>query len=204
MSPPRRQYLRVAIGSLLLAVACGRGATVEGEISNGATKGAYQMVSLVRNPGDSLAAAVDGLCAADRADVQRTKDRIQQAQAQLELFRRKLTPRLSQVEQVAVGDSMDKYRAAASEGQRALNEHPDTIYQAIRALMESATDTQVQATAEGQFRFAGRKPGKYWLFAEWNTSRSVDQFLAPVDAAKGHKSKQSLDKSTLSSRLHCR
>lgn len=202
--PPRRRHLRVAIVSSLLAVACQRGASVEGELSNGAAKGAYQRVSLVRNPGDSLTSAIDGLCAADRADVQRTNERIQLLQAEMVKFRRKLNPRLSGLEQVALGDSIDRYRTAASEAQRALNERPDTTYQKILSLVEAATDTQVQASNEGQFHFTGRKPGKYLLYAEWVTNRGADQFLAPVDASAGRALRQSLDRSTLSSRLHCR
>lgn len=199
-----RNRTNVAFLAALFAVACNRGATIEGEVSNGATKGAYQMVSLVRNPGDSLASAVDAMCAADRADIQGTKDRIQRWQTELETFRSRLNPRLSSVAQVALGDSIDKYRTAATDAQRALNERPDTLHGKIVELLVAATDTQIQADKEGQFRFAKRKPGKYWLYAEWVTNRAGNEFLAPVDARKGGKVKQSLDQSTISSRLRCR
>jgi hypothetical protein len=199
--------MRFKIAPLVLAavatMACSKGATIEGELSNGSAKGAYQRVSLVRNSGDSLASAVDALCTADREFVKSTNERIQALQAEKEKFRRRLSQRLPSIQQVALGDSMDKYGRAASDMSRRLNERPDTIYQQIMALVEAATDTQVEVSGEGQFRFAKRKPGKYWLYSEWFTDKA-NQFVAPVEARDRKTVKQSLDQSALTARLHCR
>ena len=197
-----RQYLAVVIS--LTVLACQKGATVEGEISNGATKGSFQKVSLVRNEGDSLASAIDALCAAERADVQRRTERVQALQAVMERFKRRESPRLATQAQVALSDSVEKYRVAASDAQTALAERPDTISEKILALVEAATDTQVEATMQGRFRFTKRQPGKYLLYAEWINDRGADQFLVPVDARDRGTTRQNLDQSAISARLHCR
>ena len=201
---PHREHVALALFLTLLVVSCGRGASIEGDLTNGAAKGSFQRVSLVRNSGDSLIAAIDALCAADAADVQRSTDRIQVMQAGMERFRRRESPTLNSQAQVALSDSIEKYRLAASEAQAALAYRPDTIYPKILALVEAATDTQVEATVQGHFRFADRQPGKYLLYAEWLTDRTDDQFLKPVDASGGGKKRQNLDESAISTRLHCR
>lgn len=199
----RRHPALVAIVSLF-ALACQRGATVEGDLSNGATKGSFQKVSLVRNDDDSITSAIDALCAADRAEVQQRGERIQSLQAAAERFRRALARPMRSIDQVAVSDSVEKYRLAALEAQRALDERPDVTYQTILARVTAATDTQVEADREGHFRFAKRSPGRYLLYVEWLTDRGTDEFLAPVDASDGRKTQQQLDASTISTRLHCR
>ena len=199
---PRRQFLRVAVIAALMS-ACQGGPSVEGELSNGATKGAFQKVSLVRNPGDSLTSAIDRLCGADHADLKSRTERVQFLQGERERFKHMIRPALSQQAQVALIDSVNKYRTAASEAQDALSNRADTIPQTISTLIEAATDTQIDADRDGQFRFAKRKPGKYWLYAEWATDRGSNQFVAPVELSSG-KAKQSLDRSTISQRLHCR
>jgi hypothetical protein len=199
-----RQHLAVVVMVSLGALACQQGATVEGEISNGATKGSFQKVSLVRNGGDSLTSAIDALCAAERADVQRRTERVQVLQAGMERFKRRESPTLSGQAQVALSDSVEKYREAASDAQRALTERPDTISEKILALVEAATDTQVEATMQGRFRFTKRQPGKYLLYAEWINDRGSDQFVAPVDARDRSTTRQNLDQSAISARLHCR
>jgi hypothetical protein len=200
----RRGHLGLVVIVGLLAVACQRGATVEGVLSNGATKGSFQKVSLVRNTGDSVTSAIDALCAADRAEVQQRTERIQSLQASKERFRRALGRPMSGQAQAAVSDSVEKYRLAASDAQRALDERPDITYQRILAFVEAVTDTQVEADMQGRFRFTKRQPDKYLLYVEWRTDRGADQFLVPVDASDGGTKRQNLDQSTLSTRLHCR
>src|SRR5437773_11639945 len=111
---------------------------------------------------------------------------------------------MSSQAQVALSDSVEKYRLAASDAQRALDDRPDDTYDKILAGVSAATDTQVEADMEGRFRFTKRQPGKYLLYVEWLTNRGSDEFLVPVDASEGRTKRQNLDQSTVSTRLHCR
>jgi hypothetical protein len=200
----RRRRLSLVVIVSLLAVACQRGATVEGVLSNGDAKGSFQKVSLVRNAGDSVTSAIDALCAADGADVQQRTERIELLQAKKERFRRAQDRPMSGQEQVAASDSVEKYRLAASDLQRGLDERPDFTTGRILALLAAVTDTQVETNMQGQFRFAKRQPGKYLLYVEWLTDRGADEFLVPVDASGGGTKRQNIDPSTVSTRLRCR
>jgi hypothetical protein len=201
MMRPLIQHLAlVAIASL--TVACQRGATVEGDLAVGGTRGAYRTVTLVRNPADSLTSAIDALCKADRADVQRRTERIQTLQAGAERF--KQTRGGSSAAQIARSDSVQKYRQAALEAERLMNYGRDTTPRKIMALLKAATDTQVEADDNGHFRFAKRKPGKYLLYTEWLAATGDKELLAEVDASDGGKKTLNLDQSTVSTRLRCR
>jgi hypothetical protein len=202
MMRPRNQRLVLLAIVPALTVACQKGATVEGDLSLGGTPGAYQQVALVRNPGDSVLSAIDAQCKAERADIQRRTESIQALQAGAERFRR--TKARTSAAQVALSDSVEKYRQAASDAERDLNSGGDTTYRKNQAIMRAATDTQVEADAQGHFRFAKRQPGTYLLYVEWLTAKGNNEFLAPVDASGGGKKTQNLDQSTVSTRLRCR
>jgi hypothetical protein len=198
--------MRHRIALVLLGVAflgaCKGTSTIEGDLSIGVTKGAYRTVSLVRNSADSLLAKVDANCAAEHAEVQRLTDGVQANRAAVDRFNR--TPARTAIQQVALGDSAQKYRQAASEMQRALSDRPDTVYLKNVALVRAATDTSVEVDAEGHFRFAKRPRGTYLLYAEWISPKGDNEFLAPVDASGGGKKTQNLDQSAVSKRLRCR
>ena len=201
MRPQPRKVALVAIVSFL-TVGCTKTATVEGDLSLGATKGAFQKVALVRNPADSLLRAIDELCRAEQADIKRQTDQIQVFQAGAERFRRVRGGTMSA--QVAISDSVSKYRRAALDADRMLRERPDTTFQRIQALMKAATDTQVDTDMEGHFEFPKRKPGNYVLFVEWIAAKGDNHFVASVDASGGGKRTQNLDQSTVSTKLRCR
>jgi hypothetical protein len=185
--------------------ACKRLGTVEGDLTleaTGGQKGAYRTVALVRDAGDSVTDAIEAMCNAQRADVQRRTAEIQRLEAIAQRFRQ-TRGRTMQAE-VALGDSADKYRQAASDAQRSLDEDPDTTSSNIQAVIRAAVDTQVQANAQGHFRIPGRQPGRYLLYAEWPTAAEERRFMAPVDVHPGTITQQ-LDQSTLSTaKLTCR
>jgi hypothetical protein len=187
---------------VVLVSACDRAPAVEGDLSLGATKGAYRTVVLVRNPADSVMAAIDGQCSADRADIQRRTDNVRTLEATRDRFQR--TQGKTSIAQVALSDSAEKYRQAAREEQRALSERPDTAYRNNVALIRAATDTQVEADNKGHFRFAKRQKGTYLLYVEWTAATGDNEFLAPVDLSAGGKKTQNLDQATVSTRLRCR
>lgn len=198
-----RTRIRFALAAIVpaLTVACQRGATVEGDISLAGSVGAYRNVALVRNPDDSLLATIDALCQAERADLQRHSERVQVLQAGAERFKRAKGSTIAA--QVALSDSVEKYRQAASDAQRLMNYGRDTTPQRILALVRAATDTQVEADDKGHFRFTGRQPGKYLLYSEWLAATGDQQLLALVDVSDGGKKTQNLDASTISTRLRC-
>jgi hypothetical protein len=188
---------------LVLAVSCGgKTVTIEGELAVGGTKGAYQQVSLVRNPGDSLMASIDAVCASERAEIQGRAERIKTLRATSQRFQR--TTARTSVAQVMLSDSADKYRQAALDEERAESLRPDTVSSRIAALVRDATDTQVVADNDGRFSFAKRKPGSYVLYVEWLASTGDKEFLARVDGAAGRKKTQNLDQSSVTTKLHCR
>ena len=186
---------------LLLALGCSRSATVEGDLSVDGTKGAYKPISLVRN-GDSLLAAIDALCEAERADIQQRSERIRTLQATAERFRR--MPARTSIAQVMLGDSVDKYRQAYTAEQRAESERPDTVAQKIGVLVSQATDSQTVTDKDGHFRFPKRQPGVYLLYVDWRFPSGDKEFLARVDATSRGTKTQNLDASTVTKRLRCR
>ena len=196
-----RYWPALVMSGAVLASACQRGATIEGDLSLGATKGGFRTVALARNPADSLLTAIDGQCLAEHAEIDRRSEGIRALQAAADRFRR--TQGKTSVEQVALGDSADKYRRAASDEQQAMSMRPDTNYQKNVALVRAATDAQVEADINGHFRFAKRPKGTYVLYAEWPAAGDKE-FLAQVDARSGGTKTQNLDQSTVSTRLHCR
>ena len=201
---PRRSHLcrvLIALAPLFLG-ACKRLGTVEGDLTpGGGQKGAYRTVALVRNAGDSVTNAVDALCNAERAYVQQQTADVQRLEAIAERF--KQTRGRSMIAEVALGDSTDKYRVAAADEWRTLNERPDTTSEKIQAVIRAAMDTQVDANAQGHFRIPGRQPGRYLLYAEWPTAEGDTHFMTPVDVPRG-KVEQQLDQSTLSTaKLTC-
>jgi hypothetical protein len=197
----RYRTVFVSLGAVLTS-ACQRGATVEGDLSLGATKGAYRTVVLARNPGDSLVTVIDAVCAAERAEIARRTENIRSFRASAERFR--VARGRTSVEQVQLSDSNMKYRQAADDEQRALSERPDTTYRKLQTLVRAAADTEVQADANGHFRFAKRKKGTYVLYVEWLAATGDNEFIAPVDASTGGKKTMNLDQSTVSTRLRCR
>jgi hypothetical protein len=202
MMRPRTRHLSLVAVVSALTAACDKTATVEGDLSIAGTKGAYRSVTLVRNPADSLTSAIDALCKAERADVQRRYERVQTLQAGAERFRR--TKASTNAAQIALSDSVVKYRQAASDAERVLNYGRDTTPQRIMALLRAAADTQVEADENGHFRFAKRKPGKYLLYTEWLAATGDKELLAEVDLSEGGKKTQNLDQTTVSTRLRCR
>ena len=200
----RTSMQRLALCAIVACVttACQRSATVEGDLSLAGVKGAYKKVTLVRNASDSVTSAIDALCKAEREDIQRRTEQVQTLQAGAERFRRiKAT---SNAAQIALSDSVQKYRQAASDAERVLNYGRDGAYQKIQALLRAATDTQVEADENGHFRFAKRRPGKYLLYVEWLAAKGDSELLAEVDASSGGKQTQNLDQSSVSGRLRCR
>jgi hypothetical protein len=195
---------RIALaGILVLAVSCGgKLPTIEGELDNNGAKGAYRPVKLVRNTGDSLTTTIDALCAAEKSDYAARVERIKTLNATADQFRR--MPARTQIQEVMRGDSVDKYRRAAADEERAESLRPDTAYQRISELVKAATDTQVNADENGHFRFAKVKPSVYLLFVEWPSAKGDKEFLARVDATTKGKKTQNLDQSTVTTRLHCR
>jgi hypothetical protein len=197
---PRTLVLMAIVSSV--TVACQKSATVEGDLSLAGVGGAYKKVTLVRNSADSVSSAIDAMCAAERADLQRRSEQIQTLQAGAERFKR--IKGGSNAAQIARSDSVEKYRQAASEAERILNYGRDTTYQKIMALLRAATDTQVEADEQGHFRFGGRQPGKYILYVEWLSPKGDNELVAEVDVSGGGKKTQNLDQSTVSTRLRCR
>jgi lipopolysaccharide biosynthesis regulator YciM len=199
-----RYRVLIALTPLILG-ACKRLGTVEGDLSmdaGGVKKGAYRTVALVRNADDSVTSAVEALCSAVRADVQQQAANIQRLGAIEERFRG--TRGRTMIAEVALSDSVEKYRDAAAEAQRNLDERPDTISSKIQALIRAAEDTEVDADAQGHFRIPGRQPGRYLLYAEWPTAQEDLRFMTPVEVRAG-KVTQDLDQSTLSTaKLTCR
>ena len=182
-------------------VGCSSPPGVEGDISVNGTKASYATVALVRNADDAVLTAVGAACEAERLAIQRTTERARAFEADRERFKR--VRARSTIEQVALSDSVEKYRMAAANEQRALAERPDTMHTYNQGLVRAATDTEVQSDRDGRFKFVDRKAGQYLVYAVI-PGQDEAEVLAPVTlAAKGTK-KLSLDQTAVSTKLRCR
>ena len=195
----------LAVMTALLAVACKRTGTVEGNVtltmqSGEVRKGVSSTVYLLRN-GDSIAQAVDAVCNEWKTTESGRMTRAKDFDARAERFKR-ASERAPMRTQVALYDSVDKYRAAAAaerQTENALSSNLDRI----QAMVRAAADTQVPTDIEARYRIGDITPGKYVVYAEWPSDQTY-LFWAPIEVGKGDDKTQNLDRATLAmSKLRC-
>lgn len=195
----------MVMAAALLLGGCKKTATIEGDLtlamqSGEVRKGAVQTVFMLRN-GDSVSQAVDAICRDWKGNAAQREARAKDMDAKANVFKRS-AERAPMRAQVALLDSVDKYRQAAV-AERQTQSAQDAIAERILAIVHAAADTQVQTDIDAHYRIENLPPGRYVVFAEW-PSDEVFTFWAPVELKKGDEKKQDLDRATLANaKLRC-
>jgi hypothetical protein len=189
----------------LFAIGCKKTATIEGELSlasesGEARKGIGHTVFLLRNA-DSISLAVDRTCKDIKAQETQRVERAREMDAKAELFKR-ASEKASMRAQVALYDSVDKYRQAAN-AERRTEIVQSSSADRIKEMLLSVVDTQVVTDMDGHYRFENVVPGRYVLYVEW-LSDQLYPFWAPVEVGKGDDETLNLDRGTLATaKLRC-